>query len=153
LSDTQLDTLDRLRFSTNDIAAFRNPTIVFMSATGYLKPLIARDLGYDIGTVDSARQHYRECGPNDLIPAKPSRRTSRATLQYQPTLRTIIKIAPQHLGYGFSVWSLARLNAHLLKETGIGFNDDQPGQIMKRKGFSFQHLKHTMRRKRNEALF
>jgi transposase len=132
---------------------FRNATIILMSATGCLKTSIACNLGYNIGTVDSAQQHYRESGPNGLIPGKPPGWTSRATLQYRATLRTVIETAPQDLGYGFSVWSLARLNMHLLKESRIGFNDDQLGRIMKREGFSFQRLKHTMRRKRNEALF
>jgi hypothetical protein len=34
--------------------------------------------------------------------------------------------------------SLARLNAHLLKDTGIGFSEDQLGRIVKQEGFSFQ---------------
>jgi transposase len=59
----------------------------------------------------------------------------------------------QDLRYGFSVWSLARLNSHLLKKTGIGFSDDQLGRIIKQEGFSFQHPKHTMKGKRDEAAF
>jgi hypothetical protein len=86
-----------------------------MSATGCLKASIVCDLGYNIGTVDSAYYHYRESGPNGLIPGKPLGWTSRATLQYRATLRTVIETASQDLGYGFSVWSLARLNAHLVR--------------------------------------
>jgi hypothetical protein len=35
LSDKERDALDRLRFSTNDAAVFRNATIILMSATGH----------------------------------------------------------------------------------------------------------------------
>jgi transposase len=68
-------------------------------------------------------------------------------------LRTAIETPPQTLGYGFSVWSLARLNAPLLQEIGIRFSDDQLGRIMKKEGFSYQRPKHTMKGKRDEAAF
>jgi len=57
------------------------------------------------------------------------------------------------LGYGFSVWSLARLNAHLKKLTGISFSEDQLGRIVHAEGFSFQRPKHTMKGKRDEAAY
>jgi transposase len=124
-----------------------NPTL------GRSKASIAYDLGCRIGTVDLARQRYRESGLEGLIPGKTSGRVSRATPEYRVALRRAINTSPQDLGYGFSVWSLARLNAHLLKESGIGFSDDQLGRIMKQEGFSFQRPKHTMKGKRNEAAF
>jgi transposase len=67
--------------------------------------------------------------------------------------RAALRAPPQELEYGFSVWSLARLNAHLLKKTGIGFNDGQLGRIMKQEDYSFQRPKHTMEGKRDEAAF
>jgi transposase len=153
VSDKDWDELDRLRFSTSDAAVFRNATIILMSAVGRSKVSIAYDLGCSIGTVDIARQRYRQSGLEGLIPGKPSGRVSRATPEYRVALRRTIKTSPQDFGYGFSVWSLARLNAHLLKETGIGFSDDQLGRIMKQEGFSFQRPKHTMKGKRDEAAF
>jgi transposase len=51
------------------------------------------------------------------------------------------------------VWSLARLNAHLEKQTGICFSDDQLGRIVHQAGFSFQRPKHTMKGKRDEAAY
>jgi transposase len=153
LSNKQWDALDRLRFSTSDAAVFRNATIILMSAVGRSKASIAYDLGCSIGTVDIARQRYRQSGVEGLIPGKPSGRVSRATPEYRAALERVIKTPPQDLGYGFSVWSLARLNAHLLKETGIGFSEDQLGRIMRQEGFSFQRPKHTMKGKRDEEAF
>ena len=153
LTDKEWDALDRLRFSTTDAVVFRNATIILMSATGRSKASIAYDLGCSIGTVDIARHRDRQSGPDGLIPVKPPGRVSRATPDYRAALRTAIETPPQDLGYGFSVWSLARLNAHLLKVVGIGFSDDQLGRIMKQEGFSFQRPKHTMKGKRDEAAF
>jgi transposase len=153
LTDQEWDALDRLRFSTSDAAVFRNATIILMSATGRSKASISQDLGCSVGTIDIVRKRYRQAGPDGLIPGKPPGRVSRATPEYRAALRVAIGTPPQGLGYGFSVWSLARLNAHLLKETGIGFSDDQLGRIMKQEGFSFQRPKHTMKGKRDEAAF
>jgi transposase len=124
---------------------FRNATIILMSGVDRSKVSISYDLGCSIGTVDIARLRYRQSGLEGLIPGKPSGRVSRATSEYRAALQKAIKTSPQDLGYGFSVWSLARLNAHLLKETGIGFSDDQLGRIMKQEGSSFQRPKHTMK--------
>jgi transposase len=153
LSNKEWDALDRLRFGTSDAAVFRNATIILMSAVGRSKASIAYDLGCSIGTVDIARQRYRQGGLEGLIPGKPSGRVSRATPEYRAALGKVIRTPPQDLGYGFSVWSLARLNAHLLKEIGIGFSEDQLGRIIKQEGFSFQRPKHTMKGKRDEEAF
>jgi transposase len=153
LSEKAWDALDELRFSTSDKATFRNATIILMSAMGRSKPSIANDLGCSTGTVDIMRQRYREQGPAGLVPGKPPGRTSRATPEYRAALRQTVATPPQSLGYGFSVWSLARLNAHLKKETGISFSEDQLGRILHAEGFSVQRPKHTMKGKRNEAAF
>jgi hypothetical protein len=42
-----------------------------------------------------------------------------------------VQTQPQTLGYGFSVWSVARLNAHLQRQTGVGFSDDQLWAILR----------------------
>jgi transposase len=153
LSGKEWDALDEMRFSTSDATVFRNATIILMSAVGRSKPSIAHDLGCSIGTVDNIRKHYRERGLKGLVPGKPSGRVSRATSEYRAALQAAIQTPPQQLGYGFSVWSLARLNAHLLKQTGIGFSDDQLGRIMHQEGFSVQRPKHTMKGKRDEVAY
>jgi transposase len=153
LSTKEWDALDELRFSTGDATIFRNATIILMSAVQRSKASIACDLGCSPGTVDIIRRRYREQGLTGLIPAKPSGRPSRATSEYRALLRTTIKTPPQELGYGFSVWSLARLNAHLEKQTGIRFSDDQLGRIVHQEGFSFQRPKHTMKGKRDEVAY
>ena len=55
--------------------------------------------------------------------------------------------------YGFSVGSLARLNAHLAREMKISFSEDQLGRILHAEGFSVQRPKHTLQGKRDEAAY
>lgn len=153
LSDKEWDALDKLRFSTVDVAVFRNATIILMSGAGRSKTSIAGDLGISAGTVDNIRKTYRQEGLAGLRPGKPPGSQSRATPAYRATLRKTLQTSPLELGYGFSVWSLARLNAHLQKLTQISFSEDQLGRIVHAEGFSFQRPKHTMKGKRDEVAY
>lgn len=153
VSDREWDALDRLRFSTTDKSIFRNATIILMSGTGRSKSSIASDLGCSVGTVDLVRKSYRQEGLAGLTPKKPTGRKPRATATYLAALKMALQTSPVELGYGFSVWSLARLNAHLKRQTGISFSDDQLGRIVHQQGFSFQRPKHTMRGKRDEVAY
>jgi transposase len=153
LTDAEWDALDDLRFSTTDASVFRNATIILMTAVGRSKACIAHDLGCSTSSVDHIRQHYRERGLDGLRPNKPTGRPSAATPEYRQALRQVVQTPPPSLGYGFSVWSVARLAAHLKKQTGIRFSDDQLRRILHQEGFSFQRPKHTMKGKRDEIAY
>jgi transposase len=153
LTDKQWDALDNLRFSTTDVAVFRNATVILMSSVGRSVQSIATELGCSPATVDNVRRRYREQGLTGLVPRKSSGRRSRATPVYRATLRRAVQTPPQSLGYGFSVWSVARLNEHLKRQTGISFSEDRLRAILHEEGFSFQRPKHTMKGKRDEAAY
>jgi putative transposase len=153
LTDEQWDALDELRFSTSDVAVFRNATIILMSDVGRSKQSIAEDLGCSPGTVDNVRRQYREQGLAGLAPRKSTGRRSRATPEYRAALRQAVQTPPQSLGYGFSVWSVARLNEYLRCQTKKSFSEDRLRAILHEEGFSFQRPKHTMKGKRDEAAY
>jgi transposase len=153
LSSKQWDDLDELRFSTRDAKVFRNATIILLSAAGNAKPQIACELGCSLGTVDHARRAYRQRGLAGLIPQTSPGRPSRATPEYRETLKATVKTPPQTLGYGFSVWSLARLAQHLQRKTGILLSEDQLGRVLRAEGYSYQRPKHTMKGKRDESAY
>lgn len=147
------EALDDVRFSTTDASVFRNATIILMTAVGRSKASIAADLGCCPATVDNVRQRYRQQGLAGLKRRKPPGRKSQATPAYRAALRQTVLTPPQTLGYGFSVWSVARLEAYLRKQTGIAFSEDQLGRLLHAEGFSFQRPKHTMKGKRDEVAF
>jgi transposase len=153
LSDDDWDALDHLRFSTTEANVFRNATIILMTGVGRSKTSIAHDLGCSPATVDNVRRRYRERGLAGLTPGKPPGQTSRATPEYRAALRTTLQTPPQQLGYGFSVWSVARLGEHLRRQTGIAFSEDHLRRLVRQEGFSFQRPKHTMKGKRDEAAY
>ena len=153
LSEKEWDALDALRFSTSDAVMFRNATVVLMTDVGRSKHSNAQDLGCSPATVDNVRKRYREQGLAGLRPRKSPGRTSRATPEYRAALREVVQTPPQSFGYGFSVWSVARLNAHLKQRTKTSFSEDRLRCILREEGFSFQRPKHTMKGKRDEAAY
>jgi transposase len=153
LSSKQWDDLDEMRFSTRDAKVFRNATIILLSAAGNSKPRIACELGCSLSTVDNARKAYRQRGLEGLVPRTSPGRPSRATPQYREAMKTAVKTPPQTLGYGFSVWSLARLGQHLKQTTGISLSEDQLGRVLRAEGYSYQRPKHTMKGKRDETAY
>lgn len=155
LSDKQWDELDRLRFSAGDAKVFRNCLIILMSdvEVGRSRNSIAEELGCSPGTVDGVRKRYREQGIAGLAPRKSTGRPPSVTPQYRAALGQAVQTPPQHFGYGFSVWSAARLGAHLKKTTGLAVSDERVRKLLREEGFSVQRPKHTMKGKRNEAAY
>lgn len=153
LTQTQWDALDRMRFSTTDVAVFRSATIILMSDVGRSKFAIAEDLGCSPATVDNVRRRYRQQGLAGLHRRKSPGRPPRVTPEYRAALRTAVQTPPQSLGFGFSVWSAKRLAKYLEQTTGIALCDDRLRVILHEEGFSFQRPKHTMKGKRDEAAY
>lgn len=153
LTSKQWDALDEFRSSARDARVFRNATIILLSDAGNSKPQISHELGCSIATVDNVRRRYREHGLKGLVPRSSPGRPSRATPEYRAALREAVQTPPQALGYGFSVWSLARLGQHLKRKTGISLSEDQLGRVLRAEGFSYQRPKHTMKGKRDETAY
>lgn len=153
LTDGQWDALDYLRFGTSDAEVFRNATMILMTAAGRSKASIAEDLGCSTATVDNVRKRYRDRGLEGLKRRKPPGPKPRATAEYRAALRRAVQTPPPSLGFGFSVWSAARLAAYLERQTGISLTADRVRRLLHEEGFSFQRPKHTMKGKRDEAAY
>jgi len=153
LTPDQWDELDRVRFSTSSADVFRNCLIILMSDSRDTMASIAHRLGCSTETVTRIRRLYRQGGAAALRPIKPPGRKPRATAEFIAQMKKVVGISPQTLGYGFSVWSAARLARHLAKVTGLSFSNDQMRRMLHQHGYSFQRPKHTMKGKRDEAAY
>ena len=153
LSSTERESLERLRSENKHAIVFRNVTIILQSADGRSKAELSRALGCSISTIDRARREYRRNGLAGLLPIKPPGRPSRATPEFRAALIEAVQTPPQSLGYGFCIWNVPRLAAHLKKITKISFSNDQLRRILHQEKFSVQRPKHTMKGKRNEEDF
>jgi transposase len=153
LTEAERDALDALRFRTNSADVFRNCLIILMSNSRDTIATIAGRLGCGTDTVVRVRRLYRNGGIDALHPIKPPGRPGRATPAFFRAMKRAIETNPMRLGYGFSVWSAARLAEHLAKKTGLRFSADQMRRLLRQEGFSFQRPKHTLRGKRDETAY
>lgn len=153
LSVGEREALDDLRFRTPSADVFRNCLILLLSDSRDTIASIARRLGCGTDTVVRIRRLYRMGGVGGLHPTKPPGRRSRATPAFLKKMKQVVDTNPMKLGYGFSVWSAARLAAHLAKETGIHFSDDQMRRLLHQVHYSFHRPKHTLKGKRDEAAY
>jgi transposase len=153
LTNYQFDEIDSLRNTTASAEVFRNCSIVLLSNGGHTISGIAELLGCSPETVKRVRRLFREGGIAALTPKKPPGRPSQATPSFLDMLAKVVQTHPQDLGYGFAVWSTARLAAHLAKVTGIRFSSDQIQRLLHQEGFSVHRPKHTMKGKRDEAAY
>ncbi len=153
LSIGEREALDDLRFRTPSADVFRNCLILLLSDSRDTIASIAQRLGCGSNTVVRIRRLYRMGGIGALHPTKPPGRRSRATPAFLKKMKQTVNTSPMKLGYGFSVWSAARLAAHLAKETGIHFGDDQMRRLLHQVNYSFHRPKHTLKGKRDEAAY
>lgn len=153
LTNPQFDKLDTLRNTTSSADVYRNCSIILLSNGGHTMPGIAEILGCSSETVKRVRKLFRQEGIPALTPKQSSGRPGRATPSFLEMLAQAVQTNPQDLGYGFATWSTARLAAHLAKETGIRFSNDQISRLLHQEGFSVHRPKHTMKGKRDEAAY
>lgn len=151
LSESEWNALDALRFRSPSADVFRNCLIILMSDSRDTIATIAGRLGCGTDTIVRVRRLYRHGGIAALHPIKPPGRPGRATPAFIKAMKKAVASDPMKLGYGFSVWSAARLAEHLAKETGIRFGVDQMRRLLRQEGFSFQRPKHTLKGKRDET--
>ncbi len=89
-----------------------------------------------------AVRHARGAGRKPLV-----------TAAYRWELRMALRRGPTRYGYAFSVWSIARLNAHLRTTTGLSLCDEWLRMLVKAEGFVYRRPKHTLKGKRDERAF
>jgi len=153
LNNRQFDELDSLRNTTASADIYRNCSVILLSNGGHTIPGIAEILGCSPETVKRVRKLFRQGGIAALTPKTSPGRPSQATPSFLDALAEAVCTPPQDLGYGFATWSTARLAAHLAKETGIRFSNDQIRRLLHQEGFSVHRPKHTMKGKRDEAAY
>lgn len=155
ISPKAWEALDAFRFSTSSKIEFRNATLILLSHCnlGHTKASIAHELGCSISTVDLIRARYRDEGIDGLREKPRPGRTPRVTTAYRKALRKTVQTPPASLGYGFTVWSIPRLNAHLKKSTKLSFSDGHLARLLHEEGFSLQRPKHTTKGKRDEKAY
>jgi len=118
------------------------------SAAGEPAAVIARVTGLSRDAITDIRRRWRERRLHSLRDKPRSGRPARATRRYRRELREALRKRPLSFGYVFTVWSIARLAAHLRRRTGIRFSSDWLRRLARAEGFVIARPKHTLKNKR-----
>ncbi len=106
---------------------------------------VAKILNVSQATVYNWHERFRERGIESLADEPRSGRPPLATAAYCQLLESVIATDPSELGYGFTIWTLERLCAHLHKETGIRLSDDTLRTVLAQHHFVYRRPKHDLR--------
>ncbi len=129
-----------------------NCLIILVSDAGDTIASTAKQVGCRDFTVKRVRLH-RTGGINAPRPINPPGRPCRVTAAYLAAMKRAVRTNSLDLGYGFLIWSAARLAAHLAKVIEIQFSADQMRRLLYQEGYSVHRTKHTVKGKRDEVAY
>jgi transposase len=119
------------------------------SDAGERATTIARVTGLSLNSVANIRRRWRQQGLRSVIDRPRSGRPPVVTGAYLRQLRRALRRGPRAFGYVFTVWSIARLRAHLHRLTGITISRDWLRRLVHAAGWRIGRPKHTLANKRN----
>ena len=119
------------------------------SAAGERAATITRVTGLSPDAVSDIRRRWRRQGLRSLSDRSRTGRPPVVTEAYLRQLRRAMERGPRAFGYVFTVWSIARLRAHLRRLTGITISIDWLRRLTHKEGWNIGRPKHTLANKRN----
>lgn len=87
---------------------------------------------------------WRESGLEGLVDKPKPGRPQAGGKEYRQKLAELIETEPQELGYGFNVWTIKRLLAHMEKETKRLVHKNTLLNMLAELGYVFRRPKHDL---------
>ncbi len=126
---------------------------LLLSAEGDAAKDIARATGLSPDAITDIRRRWRRRRLRSLDDRPHPGRPPRVTDCYRRELGRALRRGPLACGYVFTVWSVARLGAHLTRRTGVRVAPGHLRRLMHAAGFACGRPKHTPRNKRDREAF
>lgn len=110
---------------------------------------ISRVTGLSPDAISDIRRRWQQQGLRSLTDRSRTGRPPVVTDAYLRQLRRAMRRGPRAFGYVFTVWSVARLRAHLHRLTGITISIDWLRRLIQKQSWSIGRPKHTLANKRD----
>jgi transposase len=137
--------LRRILASTEARRTWSRATGLLMLEQGQSCLNVARVLGICEDTVTNWKKRWILEGLASLEDKHRSGRPLTVTARYLRLLAEAVERGPHAYDYLFSVWSVARLAAHLKAKTGIPLRPNQLRKHLKDLGFVYRRPKHSLK--------
>ena len=95
-------------------------------------------------TIYSWFARWQSGGVEALANQPKSGRPPKADDGYSLALVEVLETEPSEVGYGFMIWTVERLSAHLEKVTGIALSESRLRALIKRKGYRYRRPKYDL---------
>jgi transposase len=119
-------------------------TVIRLLHLGHKAEQIAEMQAVSKPTIYGWYDRWRSGGVEGLANKPKSGRPLKTDDAYALALQEVIEKEPSELGYGFVIWTIDRLRAHLEKETGIGLSESRFRALLKRKGYRYRRPKYDL---------
>ena len=153
LTSWQRQRLQELRDQPPTPRVGKRAVCLLLSAEGVSNQLIAQATGLAPDTLAKIRRRWNERGMAALKDAPRPGRPPKVNPAYRKELKDALRRGPLAYGYVCTTWSIARLNTHLQRVTGIAICNDWLRQLVLAEGFVYRRPKHTLKGKRDEQTY
>lgn len=120
----------RRAMKSSDARVARRANIVHSLHLGYVPEEIGHQYQISLGTVYNSFNRFKAEGvaglPNKPKPGRPP----KANDAFRARLVEVIETAPMAFGYGFSVWTLASLQAFMEGDTGVKLSQNRLSEVL-----------------------
>ena len=119
-------------------------TTINLLHLGHKPEEIAEMQGVSVPSIYNWINRWRKGGIEGLATQPRSGRPPLADESYAVAVEETLAKEPGELGYGFRIWTVDRLRAHLEKQTGISLSESSFRELLKRKGYRYRRPKQDL---------
>ena len=144
-------TADELKIVRRAIARDKRPevrhraTALHMLHQGMKPQAVADTLAVSLGSIYKWHARWREGGLDTLANQPKSGAPPKAGEAYWQRVGEVVEQEPGAFGYDFTLWTVKRLIAHMVSETGIELSVSRFRTMMRKRGYVFRRPKHDLK--------
>jgi transposase len=151
LTKEELDQV-QAAMKSKQVKVARRASVVHSLHLGYSAPEVAEVHQISIATVYNHYHRFKTNGAKGLSNQAIVGRPPKADEAYRKRLVEVIETAPLELGLGFSIWTLASLQAYMLRETGIKLSQNRLSEVLQAAGYVYRRPKKDLGHKQDPEL-
>jgi len=149
LTASQKQALERQRAAAKSRRVWVRITSILMMAAQVPAQKVASLLGVCLNTITNWKRRWLQGGHFRFKDRAHTGRRSRADRRYRKLLVEAVEGGPRAYGYIFTVWSLARLAAHMALKTGVRLGEDRLREVLEELDYVYGRPKHTLKSRQN----
>jgi len=140
LTSGQRQRLQQIRDQPPTPRVGKRAVCLLLSAEGVSNQLLAQATGLGPDSLRGIRRRWNEHGMASLKDAPRPGRPPKIGPAYRQECKEALRRGPLLCGYAFTTWSIARLNTHLHRVTGVNRKQTVFGAFCYGRGLFFYHV-------------